>query len=56
MINKKTVSAYYLYDEGGKLHKYEFSGRGISGEIYLRKGDEIPKEVTIKLKVKDAKT
>jgi len=50
----KEILAFYLYDIGGKKHKYQLytSDGSVTGEIFIKKG-KIPEELTIQLKIKE---
>lgn len=53
MAEKKEITASYDQDSK-RYHRYVIDeGQGIVGNIYVPKGREIPKELTIKLKVKE---
>ena len=54
MIPKKDVLAFYTYDNKGR-HRYEiYTPRNtVTGEFFLKKGEEIPKRLVIELKIKD---
>ena len=53
MTEKKEITASYDQDSK-RYHRYVIDeGQGIVGNIYVPKGREIPKELTITLKVKE---
>ena len=52
-MTTKQVVAYYQHDIAGKKHLYRIASRGVSGEIYLKKGPDVPDKVTITLKVRN---
>lgn len=53
-MEKKKTEVAATFDQGSKrYHRYTIDeGQGIVGNIYIPKGKDIPKEVTIKLRVK----
>jgi hypothetical protein len=53
MTEKKEITASYDQDSK-RYHRYVIDeGQGIVGNIYVPKGKEIPKQVLIKLRVKE---
>ncbi len=51
-MEKKLTATYDRNSK--KFHRYLLDeGQGITGSIYIPKGDEVPAEVTIKLRVKE---
>ena len=52
-MSEKQLSA--MYDKDSKrFHRYIIDeGQGIVGNLYIPKNSEIPKELTIKLRVKE---
>jgi len=55
-MSDKPITATYDQDSK-RYHRYIIGeGQGIVGNIYVPKNSEIPKEVTIKLQVKEVKT
>lgn len=53
-MNDKPITATYNQDSK-RFHRYLIDeGQGIVGNLYIPKDSEIPKEVTIRLRVKEA--